>query len=46
MKALINEAIETPRTYLDYEKLTSDIQAGADPTKTGMAQYIDVARLV
>ena len=42
----ITEAINTPKTYIDFKKLADELIAGENPFKTGLSKCIDVNRLV
>ena len=43
---MINTAISTPSTCLDFDKLYKSIVKGGDPTKTGLSEFVNVDLLM
>jgi len=46
IRDLITEAINAPKTYINFAKLADEVMSGADPTKSNLADLIEVEKLV
>lgn len=47
IRDLITEALNAPKTYINFAKLADEVMAGSDPTRsTNLADFIEVDKLV